>query len=173
MYFILSFLSFLLGLNFCFLFYFSLLQVLIVFVFQSSSYWAHQQLFSVCPVIMPPSHQYRRQMIVMMIMIVNQRGTFVLGIPFTNLYNVVVGVEIFFHSVFGFLKLRKHLREIKNWNHSLMPMRKMFPSSFIQYSKILDVPLSQRSLKLFFLFSNTTFVTLIYHYSQRYLQINR
>ena len=44
-----------------------------------------------------------------------------------------------------------------------MPMRKIFPSSFIQYSKILDVPLSQRSLKLFFLFSNTTFVTLIYY----------
>ena len=53
-------------------------------------------------------------MIVMMIMIVNQKGTFVLGIPFTNLHNVVVGVEIFFHCVFGFLKLRKHLREIKN-----------------------------------------------------------
>ena len=50
----------------------------------------------------------------MMIMIVNQKGTFVLGIPFTNLYNVVVGVEIFFHCVLGFLKLRKDLRKMKN-----------------------------------------------------------
>ena len=150
MYFILSFLSFLLGLNFCFLFYFSLLQVLIVFVFQSSSYWAHQQLFSVCPVIMPPSHQYRRQMIVMMIMIVNQRGIFVLGIPFTNLYNVVVGVEIFFHCVFGFLKLRKHLREMNKKLKSFSNAdEKNIPFIFYSIFKNLGCSLIPALLKAF------------------------
>ena len=68
----------------------------------------------------------------MMIMIVNQRGIFVLGIPFTNLYNVVVGVEIFFHCVFGFLKLRKHLREIKKLKSFSNADEKNIP--FIFYS---------------------------------------